>query len=196
MIRFVFPCLVAVILAAPGATFAQKTQPAIKSAAKPALIGGAYTGTLRPTPVIALTLTFRIAGTAAKPTATLEVPEQSDKKLPVAKTTISGNVVTFALPNIGASFTGNLSVGGATITGTFTQSGQDFPLVLTRTAKSTAFVRPQTPKPPFPYRAVDVSYPNPKAGGVTLAGTLTVPEGVGAFPVVLLITGSGAQDRD
>ncbi|WP_232663481.1 alpha/beta hydrolase family protein [Pseudonocardia sp. TRM90224] len=53
--------------------------------------------------------------------------------------------------------------------------------------------RPQTPQPPFPYRAEDVTFPS---GGITLAGTLTVPEGPGPFAAVLLITGSGPQDRD
>ncbi len=55
--------------------------------------------------------------------------------------------------------------------------------------------RPQTPSPPFPYEAREVSYEN-VGGGVRLAGTLTVPEGAGPFPVALLISGSGAQDRD
>jgi dienelactone hydrolase len=55
--------------------------------------------------------------------------------------------------------------------------------------------RPQTPRPPFPYKAVDVTYPNP-AAGVTLAGTLTEPMGPGPFPAVILISSSGPQDRD
>ena len=55
--------------------------------------------------------------------------------------------------------------------------------------------RPQTPKPPFPYRSEDVGYEN-TVQKVHLAGTLTLPEGKGPFPVVLLITGSGQQDRD
>ncbi len=53
--------------------------------------------------------------------------------------------------------------------------------------------RPQEPKRPFPYTAEEVSY---VSGGVKLAGTLTVPQGPGPFPAVLLITGSGPQDRD
>jgi uncharacterized protein len=57
-------------------------------------------------------------------------------------------------------------------------------------------VRPQEPKPPFPYPAEDVSYPNPKAAGVTLAGTLTLPEGKGPFAAAILISGSGPQNRD
>jgi pimeloyl-ACP methyl ester carboxylesterase len=55
--------------------------------------------------------------------------------------------------------------------------------------------RPQEPKPPLPYDAEDVTYSNPRAN-ITLAGTLTRPRGGGPFPVVLLITGSGPQDRD
>jgi pimeloyl-ACP methyl ester carboxylesterase len=57
-------------------------------------------------------------------------------------------------------------------------------------------LRPQEPKPPFPYSSEAVSYPNPQAEGVRLAGTLTKPNGPGKFPAVLLITGSGAQNRD
>ena len=55
--------------------------------------------------------------------------------------------------------------------------------------------RPQNPKPPFPYDAIDVNYEN-RAGGVELAGTLDEPLGVGPFPAAILITGSGPQDRD
>lgn len=56
--------------------------------------------------------------------------------------------------------------------------------------------RPQTPAAPFPYRSDDIGYTNPQHPGVHLAGTLTKPKGKGPFPAVLLITGSGPQDRD
>ena len=59
----------------------------------------------------------------------------------------------------------------------------------------TTLLRPQTPKPPFPYKALELKYPN-KTAGIDLAGTLTLPEGQGPFPAVILISGSGAQDRD
>jgi dienelactone hydrolase len=55
--------------------------------------------------------------------------------------------------------------------------------------------RPQTPKPPFEYEVREVSYDN-EADKMHFAGTLTVPKGAGPFPAVLLITGSGTQDRD
>lgn len=54
--------------------------------------------------------------------------------------------------------------------------------------------RPQTPKPPFPYAAVEVGFDS--APGVRLAGTLTLPPGSGPFPVAVLIHGSGQHDRD
>ncbi len=56
--------------------------------------------------------------------------------------------------------------------------------------------RSQTPAAPFPYRSDDIAYTNPRHPGVHLAGTLTKPKGKGPFPVVLLISGSGPQDRD
>jgi pimeloyl-ACP methyl ester carboxylesterase len=55
--------------------------------------------------------------------------------------------------------------------------------------------RPQEPAKPFPYSEELVSYENKKAG-VKLAATLTLPRGTAPFPAVLLITGSGPQDRD
>src|SRR5262245_39804093 len=63
------------------------------------------------------------------------------------------------------------------------------------TSNSTALNRPQEPKKPYPYDEEDVSYEN-KRDGVKLAGTLTFPRGKGPFPTVLLITGSGPQDRN
>ncbi len=54
---------------------------------------------------------------------------------------------------------------------------------------------PQTPKPPFPYDVEDVTYTNAKDGN-TIAGTLNTPRGDKPYPVVIMITGSGAQDRD
>ena len=55
--------------------------------------------------------------------------------------------------------------------------------------------RPQTPKPPFPYAAIEVVLPNP-ADDSKIAGTLTIPKHPGPHPAAILITGSGSQDRD
>ncbi len=55
--------------------------------------------------------------------------------------------------------------------------------------------RPQEPTAPFPYRVEEVTFDNPVAN-ITLAGTLTMPNEGAGFPAVVLITGSGAQNRD
>ncbi|MBC7805775.1 MAG: alpha/beta hydrolase, partial [Akkermansiaceae bacterium] len=172
-----------------------KKAPSTKPAARAALAGN-YGGKLVISPTASLTILFRVGGTAAKPTATMDVPEQGAKGIPVEETVVKGDSVTFRLPGLGVTFAGVRSKGGKTIAGTFAQGGQSLPLTLTRMTKEAVVVRPQTPKPPFPYRTEEVAYANPKAMGVSIAGTLSVPAGAGPFPVVLFITGSGPQDRD
>lgn len=83
------------------------------------------------------------------------------------------------------------------IKGIWHQHGTDYEVILTRfqnadTTKMKLF-RPQEPKPPFPYRSMDVAFASPDA---ELAGTLTAPNGKGLFPAVVLVTGSGPQNRD
>ena len=55
--------------------------------------------------------------------------------------------------------------------------------------------RPQNPTKPYPYREVDLIYESP-AAGIKIGATLTMPNGRGPFPAIVLITGSGQQDRD
>lgn len=50
-----------------------------------------------------------------------------------------------------------------------------------------------TPDASVPYQAENVTFHN---GDITLSGTLTLPEGDGPFPAVVLVSGSGPQDRD
>lgn len=90
-----------------------------------------------------------------------------------------------------ATFDGQLSEDE--IRGTFSQAGQELEFRLERTAEALSLRRPQEPERPLPYLEEDVSL---QSGDVTLAGTLTLPEGEGPFAAVLFISGSGAQDRD
>ena len=78
---------------------------------------------------------------------------------------------------------------------TWTQGPASVSMRLERGTGPAAFNRPQNPTPPFPYTATELTYQNPE-DGTTLAGTLTMPPGEGPFPAVLLLSGSGAQDRD
>jgi hypothetical protein len=80
--------------------------------------------------------------------------------------------------------------------GTFTQMGQDFNLNLSQEEiKKTKALRPQEPQKPYPYYDEEVTFTNSKAG-IKLAGTLTLPKKGEKFPAVVLISGSGPQNRD
>jgi pimeloyl-ACP methyl ester carboxylesterase len=127
--------------------------------------------------------------------AYLDSPDQGADDLPISALGLERGRLRFRLKRLGAEFEGSRSEDGLAFEGTFSQSGQRFPLVLRRVREVKALRRPQTPQPPFPYRSEEVTYEN-QAAGVRLAGTLTLPEGEGPFPAVLLITGSGSQDRD
>lgn len=82
------------------------------------------------------------------------------------------------------------------LVGAFRQAGSIFPLVMQREELPKAvYNRPQEPKEPFPYRSEEVFFSNPSAG-IKLAGTLTLPKQAGVYPAVIMITGSGAQNRN
>lgn len=130
-------------------------------------------------------------------TATMDSPDQGANGIPVETVKFDNGELTLILPRIGAQYTGTLSADGRKLTGTFQQGGANIPLEMEIKEEAPPGPnRPQEPKPPFPYRQEQVKYDNPKAEGVTLAGTLTLPEGEGPFPAVILISGSGPQDRN
>jgi fermentation-respiration switch protein FrsA (DUF1100 family) len=130
-------------------------------------------------------------------TGTMDSPDQGafGMALSAVEAETTGSV-RFEFALAGGEYTGRLRDGGAAIDGQWTQGGATFPLALERTdAESLEPERPQEPRPPFPYDVEDVSFENPTAG-IRLAGTLTTPPGEGSHPAVLLLSGSGAQDRD
>ena len=94
---------------------------------------------------------------------------------------------------MGATYSGMLKENR--IEGEFTQRGMTFPLNLEKGAREAKQVRPQDPQPPFDYRIEEVSFVNEKEGN-TLTGTLTIPKGKGLFPAMVLVSGSGQQNRD
>lgn len=134
-----------------------------------------------------LRLVFHIAEDGA----TMDSPDQGATGIPVTTTTFSGDTLRLSVASIGLSYTGVLKNG--VIEGAFTQRGAKFTLDLTR--GDVVLNRPQEPRGPFPYRSEEVAFENP-AAGITLAGTLTTPSEGGRFPAVVLLTGSGAQNRD
>lgn len=77
----------------------------------------------------------------------------------------------------------------------FDSTGKIAGLYFRPSQNQTAPKRPQVPVKPYPYDEKEVTYQNTKTG-VKLAGTLTIPRGKGLVPAVILISGSGQQDRD
>ncbi len=126
--------------------------------------------------------------------ATMDSPDQGAYGLRLSDVRFADGVLTFALRQANGTFEGRLNSAGTEIAGTWTQGGS-LPLVLKKVEKLARPARPQEPKPPFPYRSEHVAIDN-AAGQAVLDGTLTVPAGKGPFPAVVLITGSGAQNRD
>lgn len=133
-----------------------------------------------------LTLIFNIG----EDSGTLDVPDQGAKDIPVEVSRDVLGTVTLNVPSIGASYRGLLV--GKTVAGTFTQQGMSFPLTLVPGEPVLRW--PQTPVPPFPYATEEVAFTN---GGAVLKGTLAIPEDCGPeTPALVLITGSGLQNRD
>lgn len=121
--------------------------------------------------------------------------DQGNARIPCTATTNVPNRVQLKLPTVGSSFTGELSADGSELQGQWRQGASSLPLAFKRLAKPLDVRRPQDPVKPYPYLEEEVSIPNPKSG-IVLAGTLTIPSTTGPHPAVILLTGSGPQDRD
>lgn len=131
-----------------------------------------------------LDLVFRIGQPS-----TLDSPNQGAKGIPMEIEEQTEKRIKVRVPSVGAFFEGELN--GDMLVGTFTQMGASFALVLERGELHND--RPQTPQPPLGYKTAAVEFSN---AGATLSGTLTLPENPQNTTVVLMITGSGQQNRD
>ncbi|MEV6136770.1 alpha/beta fold hydrolase [Nocardia sp. NPDC051990] len=131
---------------------------------------------------------------AGNGSATLDIPMQGMSGAELKDVSAGPDRIAFAIPNISGDpvFEGKFDKDANRIVGEFRQAGQSLPLTL-EPGKIPPPTRPQEPKPPYPYRSEDVTYRN---GDITIAGTLTRPEGNGPFPAILMISGSGPQDRN
>jgi hypothetical protein len=164
--------------------------------AKPSDIDGAWMGMLD-TGTVKLRVVFHIMNTEDGLIATLDSPDQGAKGIPGTSVTRDGAKLKIEVKSIGGAFEGTIAADLTSIDGKWTQGGGTLPLVLKRVKDQAELEpkRPQVPTRPYPYREEAVTYDN-KEQSVTLAATLTIPQGTGPFPAVLLITGSGPQDRD
>ena len=141
-----------------------------------------------------LEMAFNIKAVENGYSATLDVPAQGAFDFPVDETTFKDGHLQLMMSAMDASYSGTPKDG--VIEGEFTQRGMTFPLNLVKAEKKEQKkARPQDPQPPFNYHIEEVTFVNEKEGN-TLVGTLTIPQGEGPFPAMVLVSGSGQQDRD
>lgn len=141
-----------------------------------------------------LRITVNIAGESGNYTATLDSPDQGAAGIPADAVTFKDKTLSFTLPSLGADYKGTYK--DNRFTGTFTQKNYPIALNLGREEiKEDKPARPQEPVKPYPYKSKEVIFTNSKDNTI-LAGTLTMPEKGGNFPAVILVSGSGPQNRD
>jgi len=142
-----------------------------------------------------LRLVFNVIKTENGVSSTMDSPDQGAKGIPTTTTNFENSILKITIANAKIEYEGTLGKDNI-IVGTFKQGGQSFPMNLSKVViEKERFVRPQEPIKPYPYYSEEVTFENNKAG-IILAGTLTLPKKDGVFPVVILISGSGPQNRD
>ena len=152
----------------------------------------AYAGTLD-VPGMELDITIRLADVDDATQAEIDIPLQMIDSLPLRLTAQSADAFTFTLDGpMPATLV--LMESDEGLTGSFSQSSMHMDVSLKPAAVEAGPQRPQLPQSPFPYTQHEILVEH--TDGHSLAGTLTVPHGDGPFPAAVLISGSGAQDRD
>ena len=142
-----------------------------------------------------LRLVFSLTQTDKGYISTMDSPDQGAKGIPVSSTSYENLILKLEISDLGIQYEGTLDKDN-TFVGTFKQSGQSFPLDLTREEiEKKPIARPQEPTKPYSYYSEDIKFENMK-DKIVLAGTLTLPQKDGNFPTVILISGSGPQNRD
>lgn len=157
-------------------------------------LGGNWLATLDVSGV-KLRLLLKIQKTGDGYTAKLDSVDQGVTDLPVDSVSLNENKVSFVAAQFGMSYEGTLNDKGDEITGTFKQGAGSTPMIFRRVGEVPMITRRQDPRKLYPYNEEEVSYRNVK-DNVKLAGALTLPRTPGPHPAVILISGSGPQDRN
>lgn len=150
---------------------------------------------------VALRIVFTITPSANGYTTILQSPDQTEQKLPTDTTYQQKDSIFIIARRFGVTYKGK-KINDSIIDGVFIQ-GAEIPLRLTKNEVVAEIKRPQTPQPPYPYQSEDSFFYNADSS-LKFGATLTwpkIPEGTNyvkapTYPAVVLITGSGPQDRD
>lgn len=143
-----------------------------------------------------ITFVFNIKKEGTNYSSVMNVPTFRVSGIKTATTTFSNGKLTIDGSNVGMSYVANFNTKLQQFEGMYKEGGIEMALNLKKGAVEIADQRrPQEPVKPYPYYEEEVEFKN-AAANITLAGTLTLPNKNGTFPVVILISGSGPQDRD
>lgn len=158
---------------------------------------GSWYGTLN-TQGVKLPIVFHITKNGSEFSTKMDSPNQGALGIPTSKTIVEINIITVEADNMGMKYTGVYMPDSNKINGIFEQGPNRIPLVLTNKPNKEMMLkaapRPQDPKD-FPYKQEELSFTNHNGGNI-LAGTLTLPADGKASKIVVLISGSGPQDRN
>lgn len=152
-----------------------------------------YGGRLHIDSVNSLMLTLMQVTEADTTRFWLGSPDQTEEWFPASKAHYEGDSLAISIKSLHAKLRGHFE--GGAFSGTFMQGLLARPIAMQRHAGASPYLRPQTPKAPFPYATQEVEFRNPRTPYL-FHGTVTRPDAPGRFPAVILVSGSGAQDRD
>lgn len=159
-------------------------------------LSGIWAGKLDLPNTVKLTIAFNLSkDETGNYKATLDSPDQGAMGIPTESTTINNDSIRIEIPIIKGYYVGKIFYDEMKIVGKWNQAGSSFDLDVKKVDKLEKPNRPQEPKEPYPYNSEEVLFENEK-DNVVLAGTLTYPKEGNNFSVVVMITGSGGQDRN
>ena len=163
---------------------------------QPKDLTGIWAGKLSLPNSLELTIVFNLSkDDSGKYISTLDSPDQGAIGIPTESTTISGDSILIKIPVVQGFYSGKIFFDEMKIDGKWFQGGMSIDLIVNKVEKLEGKNRPQEPKEPFPYNSEEVLFEN-ETDDVVLAGTLTYPKEGNSFPAVVMITGSGGQDRN
>ena len=160
-------------------------------------ITGLWSGVIESGKTEKVVFTFNFTKTGENYSTVIDIPAMRVAGLNPKETTFLNDDLLVDGSNLGFKYQGKFIQNNQQIEGTFTEGVNALRLNLTRSENKieNTFKRQQEPEKPYPYKEEEIIFQNIK-DSVTLSGTLTLPNKTGLFPVVILISGSGPQDRD
>lgn len=145
--------------------------------------------------IMGLRLVLKIQKSGEGYQATLDSPDQGAKDIPVEKVSQINDSLIAEMTSIGATYRAKIEVEKNKLKGIWLQGGGRFDLELEKTDQVAELKRPQNPQKPYPYTEEELTYTNADKS-ITFGATLTLPKENKKHPAVILITGSGQQDRN